>query len=90
MKFGTLLGTYIGLVALLALTIGISLLPGDGAFKPIAGIVVAALKAALIALWFMELREHRGLVRVFAAAGLFWLLLLFLLSGADYLTRQWH
>lgn len=90
MKFTTLLWTYIGLVALLALTIGVSFLPGEGAFKPVAGIVVATAKAVLIVGLFMELRSHRGMVRVFAAAGLFWLLLLFVLTGADYLTRQWH
>lgn len=35
----------------------------------------------------MHLREGSGLVRVFAASALFWLLILFGLSLSDYLTR---
>lgn len=90
MKFTTLLWIYLSLVALLAITIGVALLPVESAFKPVVGLAVATTKAGLIAAFFMELRDRGGMVRIFAAAGTFWLLLLFALSACDYLTRQWH
>jgi cytochrome c oxidase subunit 4 len=90
MKFTALLLVYIALVALLAITVGAALLPIDRSIKPVVGLVVAAAKAGLIASVFMELRNRGGMVRVFAAAGFFWLVLMFVLTGADYLTRGWH
>ena len=90
MKFTTLLLVYLALVALLAITVGAALLPIGGNAKPVVGLVIAAAKAGLIVAVFMEFRERRGMVRVFASAGLFWLLLMFILTGSDYLTRQWH
>jgi cytochrome c oxidase subunit 4 len=51
------------------------------------GLLVAAAKAGLIAWIFMELRVSSPLVRLFAAAGLYWLVLLIALTLADFLTR---
>ncbi len=36
----------------------------------------------------MELKRSSGLVRAFAVAGFFWLLILLTLTSADYLTRR--
>jgi cytochrome c oxidase subunit 4 len=44
----------------------------------------------LVLLFFMRLRHSAKLIRVFASAGFFWLLILFVLAFSDYLTRQWH
>jgi cytochrome c oxidase subunit 4 len=74
------------LLALLALTAGSALLP-PAPWKTAFGLLIAVAKLAVIALFFMRLREHRGLTRVFAAAGLFWLGLLLVLVLSDYLTR---
>lgn len=89
MKVSTLLWIYALLVVLLAATLGIAYLPVSGWLKALAGMVVAMAKAILIALYFMDIRYQSGLVRVFAGAGVLWLLLLFVLTAADYLTRQW-
>jgi cytochrome c oxidase subunit 4 len=51
-------------------------------------IVLAGLMAALVALGFMRLSRSPGLPRAFALAGLFWLLVLFGLTGADVATRH--
>jgi caa(3)-type oxidase subunit IV len=45
------------------------------------------VKLALIFYYFMQLRQHRGFVRVFAIAGFFWLGLAMTLTFSDYLTR---
>jgi caa(3)-type oxidase subunit IV len=74
------------LLALLALSAASTLIP-PAPWKTAAGLAIAALKLGVIALYFMRLREHRGLTRVVAAAGLFWLGLLFVLVLSDYLTR---
>lgn len=89
MKTFSLLTVYLILVALLAATLGIAYLPLPGHLKIAAGLAVAVAKAALIVGYFMQLRDQRGLVRVFAGAGLFWLCLLFALTAGDYLTRNW-
>ncbi|MBK1882076.1 cytochrome C oxidase subunit IV family protein [Luteolibacter pohnpeiensis] len=87
MKFSTLLSVYIGLVLLLALSLGMAFMPLHGSLKLVVGLAVAAAKATLIVWFFMHVRYQSGLIRVFAAAGGFWLLLMFVLTAVDYLTR---
>jgi cytochrome c oxidase subunit 4 len=48
---------------------------------------IAAVKAVLIAAVFMQLREGNALNRLAASAGPIWLFIMFLLIGADYVTR---
>jgi len=54
---------------------------------PIA-VLIALAKAALIVLFFMHVRYGSPLLRVFAAGGFLWLVILFLLMLPDYLTRH--
>jgi cytochrome c oxidase subunit IV len=51
--------------------------------------LIAAVKAFLIALYFMHVRESTPLIKLVVAAGLLWLCILFSLSLADYWTRSW-
>jgi len=60
---------------------------GLGVAAPAIHLVVAAVMAALVLLVFMELGRGASLFWVFAGAGFFWLLILFALTAADYLTR---
>ena len=41
----------------------------------------------LVGLYFMRLNRSSALVRLTAIAGVFWLSFLFIMAGADYLTR---
>jgi cytochrome c oxidase subunit 4 len=50
-------------------------------------LAIAALKALLILLVFMQLRANRGLPRLVAGATAFWLGILYVLTFADYATR---
>lgn len=78
--------TWAALMALLCATIGYALLP-HAPFKPVVALSISAMKATLIALFFMRLIKEAPLVRLAALAGLFWLSFLFLFAFADYLTR---
>jgi cytochrome c oxidase subunit 4 len=78
---------FAALLALLALSAASTFLP-PAAWKSAAGFAIAGAKTGLIALFFMRLRHQRGLVRVFAVAGLFWLCILATLLAADYFMRN--
>jgi cytochrome c oxidase subunit 4 len=85
----TFLFVYLALLCLLALTIGSAQLLQLGAVKPFVNLGIAAIKAALIAWFFMHVREGSGLVRLFSVAALFWLMILFGLGLSDWLTRTY-
>jgi len=74
------------LLGLLALSAASSFLP-PAPWKTAAGLAIAAAKTLLIALFFMRLKYRRGLIPIFAVAGLFWLGILGTLLMSDYLTR---
>ncbi len=82
----TLVRVYLGLLALLALTAFAARWPTGAWSLPVA-LAIATAKLALIFYYFMQLRQHRGFVRIFACAGFFWLALAATLTFADYLTR---
>ena len=74
------------LVLLLALTTGLAFVP-LGAVQLGVSLAIACTKAILVLLLFMELKASSGLVRVFACAGFFWLLIMIALTSADYTHR---
>lgn len=67
------------LLALLLLTIGVAYVD-LGMFNTPVAMLVSSVKGALILLYFMNLRRDGPLAMLFAAAGLFWLAILFALS----------
>ena len=73
---------WLGLLALLALQLVLHWV-GLGAVVPYVGL----LMAGVVAFRFMRLGRASGLSRVFALAGVFWLLILFGLSATDLLSR---
>jgi cytochrome c oxidase subunit 4 len=83
-----LVAVYLALLCLLTLTAGSTALPVGWWSTPIS-LVIAFVKAFLIAYFFMDLRRQPGIVRVFAVAGLFWLLILLVLTASDFFTRAW-
>lgn len=82
-----LLLAWLALLGLLALTVGLAYVP-MGRMNLVAGLAVSAVKTALVVTVFMNLFRSSVLARVAAAAGLFWLAILFSLSATDYLTRN--
>jgi cytochrome c oxidase subunit 4 len=81
------LKVWIGLCVLLALTTAMAFVPLGEANLPIA-LAIAIAKAVLVLWFFMELKGSAGLVRAFAVAGFFWLLILLALTWADYSQRS--
>jgi cytochrome c oxidase subunit 4 len=74
------------LMLLLALTTGVAFV-SLGTLNLFVALAIAVTKALLVLLVFMELKASAGLVRVFAAAGFFWLLIMIALTSADYTHR---
>ncbi|MCC6661247.1 MAG: cytochrome C oxidase subunit IV family protein [Phycisphaerales bacterium] len=59
-----------------------------GAMNVLIALVIAAVKAGLVATFFMHLRTSSPLMRIFAGTGLLWLGIMMALSLNDYLTRS--
>ena len=81
------LKVWLGLLALVALTTGMAFVPLGALNLPIA-LGIAICKALLVLWFFMELKGSGGLVRVAAAAGFFWLLIMVTLTWADFGHRH--
>ena len=60
-----------------------------GFFNNVVMLAVACTKALLVVLFFMHVRWGTRLTWVVAGSGFFWLLILFGLGMADYLSRGW-
>jgi len=59
-----------------------------GVLNNVVMLLIACTKASLVILFFMHVRWAPRLTGVVAAAGFFWLLLLFGVIG-DYISRGW-
>ncbi len=78
-----------GLLALLGVQVGLAYLPLGAAHLYFA-LGVAVAMASIVAWIFMELIRAPHLARIFAYAGLFWVMAMFVLGGSDYATRAWN
>jgi len=78
--------TWVVLLALLALSVGLSFV-GLGRLALALSIVIAGIKAMLVAWKFMHLSERSPTVRLFAAAPLMWVVLLVGFVVYDSVTR---
>lgn len=78
---------WLWLLVLGGLEFAASFLPLPRAWRPLI-LVPAALMAMIVGINFMEVRKGPPVVRAFAIAALFWLLILLVLGSADPLTRQ--
>jgi cytochrome c oxidase subunit 4 len=85
MTTATVWRCWAALMLLLAATTASAFVP-LGSLNIVVSLSIAVAKALVVLLFFMELRASRALVRTFAAAGFFWLLIMIVLTGADY----WH
>jgi cytochrome c oxidase subunit IV len=75
------------LLGLLVATVGVAFLD-LGPWNLPVGLAIAATKAVLILLVFMQVRYSGSLVWLVAGAGFFWLAIMLLFTLADYLTRS--
>ncbi|WP_431271820.1 cytochrome C oxidase subunit IV family protein [Dankookia sp. P2] len=80
------LPVWAGLMALLAATLVAAYLP-LGRFNLVLSLGIAVAKAALVVVFFMQLKRPNPLLRLAAFAGLIFLAFMFTLTYADVLTR---
>ena len=78
--------TYLGLMALLAITVASTCVP-LGIGNSLINLAVAAAKAALIGVVFMHLRRSGMLVSLTVVVLLFWIAMMYGMTLNDYLTR---
>jgi cytochrome c oxidase subunit 4 len=83
----SLAAAYVSLLVLTALTVVAAFRDLGGLNLPLA-LAIAAAKGTLVALSFMHLRKESPAVRLWAAAGVVWLLILIVLAMADFATRE--
>jgi cytochrome c oxidase subunit 4 len=77
---------WVGLMIGLGATVLYAFWPG-APIKPVMALTIAGLKAALIAFIYMKLSKGPPLIRLAAGGAFLWILILFSLAFADYLTR---
>jgi cytochrome c oxidase subunit IV len=83
------LATFAALAALTALTVGVARLDLGGANSVVA-LAIAAIKAALVLLFFMHVRGSSPLIRATIAVACLWLAILFGFTLLEFTTRVRH
>lgn len=79
---------WFALVVLFGASLGSAYLPlGNGNIT--VNLLIAAIMIVLLVSFLMDLKSAKALIRVVAAAGLLWLILMFTLTFNDYLTRYY-
>lgn len=83
----TYIWVWVALMALMMLTAGLSRI-NLGEWSTVVALVIAAIKALLVVLFFMHVRyEDQKIAWVFVLAGFFWLAILLTLTMTDYMSR---
>jgi cytochrome c oxidase subunit 4 len=77
---------WVVLLFLAALNFGSSYL-SLGAGNVVLNLLIAAIMAIVLAIFLMDLRNAKALIRIVAATGLFWTIFMFALTFSDYLSR---
>lgn len=89
----TYVAVFVALMVLLAATIAANFIPfRDWHLGPLIVVVafsIATVKAVLVVLYFMHVKQASRLTKVFVVTGLAWLAILMGLTLNDYLTRSW-
>ena len=80
--------TWLVLLVLFACSLASAYVP-LGAGNLAINLLIAAVMIALLVTFLMDLKNARAIVRVVAAAGLFWTILMFALTFNDYLSRSY-
>lgn len=82
------LAAWLSLVVLFAMTLGSAYVPlGSG--NVTVNLLIAAVMVAILVTFLMDLQHSTVLVRIVAAAGIFWVLIMFVLTFDDYLSRHY-
>lgn len=75
------------LFALMFLTVAMAYVD-LGRYNIMIALTIAIVKAVLVIMYFMHVKYNTKLVWIFASAGFVWLLIMFVITMSDYLTRS--
>jgi len=84
----TFVAIWITLLAFTGITVAVAYL-NLGDWSVAVALIIAVIKASLVALFFMEIRFSAKMTQIVLIGGLAWLLILLLLSMTDYASRPW-
>lgn len=79
---------YFALIAFTAVTVGAAFIDLKMLSTPVA-LGIAAVKALLVMVYFMELRHSPKLNWVIMGNGIFWLTVMIMLTMSDMISRGW-
>ena len=88
-SLATYLVVFAALMVLLVITVAVAFYVHAGNLNLLIALVIATIKAALVVLYFMHVKYASRLTKIFVSAAFLWLIILFGLTFADYLTRSW-
>ena len=76
------------LITLTATTVAVSRID-LGEYNFIVAITIAVIKAVLVILYFMHVKDSSAMTKLFVGAGFFWMAILLVFVLSDYMTRGW-
>jgi cytochrome c oxidase subunit 4 len=79
---------FAALMVLTAITVAVARVH-LGSLNIVVALAVAATKATLVVLFFMNVRHSPSLTKLTVAAGFVWLAIMLALTLTDYFTRNW-
>ncbi|HLH39624.1 MAG TPA: hypothetical protein VKX39_10790 [Bryobacteraceae bacterium] len=88
LTFRTYLLTFLSLLCLLGLNVGLAFIH-MGWVNMFVAVMIAAMQAAIIALFLMHGLFERAIIRLVMGGALLWFLILVTLTMTDYITRNW-
>jgi cytochrome c oxidase subunit IV len=83
---------YYGIFAILLAMTGITVAVAYvdlGRMNAVAALAIACFKALIVVLYFMHVKYSTRLIKLTVIAGLYWIVIIFVLTLGDYLTRAW-
>jgi len=81
-------GVFLVLIALTITTVAVSKIE-LGEYNFVAAITIAVVKATLVVLFFMHVKQSTAMTKLFVVAGFFWMAILFAFTLSDYFSRNW-
>ncbi len=79
---------FLVLIALTMTTVAVSRIE-LGEYNFIVAITIAVIKAVLVILYFMHVKDSSAMTKLFVGAGFFWMAILLVFILSDYLSRGW-
>lgn len=84
----TYFAVFAALMVFTAITVGVAFVD-LGPANNIVMLTIAAVKATLVIMFFMHVKYGTKLIPLVAASGFFFVMLMFVITMSDYMSRGW-